>query len=150
VSSERARPAKVVFACVQGAGRSQMAAAFFDALSEPALVRALAAGTRPADRVHPEVVRAMNESGIDLSRVKPELLTAELAEGASWLITLGCGEECPVVPGAKREDWALPDPRGQELKEVRNLRDELRRRVSELILREGWGNRSLVDPEKRG
>jgi len=131
---------------VQGAGRSQMAAAFFNALSEPGLARALAAGTRPADRVHPEVVQAMNESGIDLAAVRPELLTAELAEGAAWLVTMGCGEECPVVPGARREDWPLPDPRGSDLKDVRVVRDEVRRRVSELIQREGWGNRSLVAP----
>ena len=138
------RPAKVVFACVHGAGRSQISAAFFNALADPELARALAAGTRPADRVHPEVVAAMNESGIDLSHARPELLTVELAEGAAWLITLGCGEECPVVAGARREDWALPDPKGRELKEVRAIRDELRRRVSELIQREGWGNRALV------
>lgn len=134
-----ARPAKVIFACVQGAGRSQMAAGFFNVLTDPALARALAAGTRPAERVHPEVVVAMNESGIDLAHARPERLTPELAEGAAWLITLGCGEECPVVPGARREDWPLPDPRGKDLRDVRSIRDELRRRVSELIQREGWG-----------
>jgi len=146
VSPGRSRPAKVIFACVHGAGRSQMAAAFFNVLSEPGLARALAAGTRPADRVHPEVVQAMNESGIDLAHVRPELLTAELAEGAALLVTMGCGEECPVVPGARREDWPLQDPRGSDLKDVRVVRDEVRRRVSELIQREGWGNRSLVVP----
>jgi arsenate reductase (thioredoxin) len=141
------KPAKVIFACVHGAGRSQMAAAFFNALSEPGLVRALAAGTRPADRVHPEVVAAMNESGIDLSHVRPELLTAELAEGATYLLTMGCGEECPVVPAAKREDWPLPDPAGKDRRDLRPIRDEIRRRVSELIQREGWGSRALVAPE---
>jgi len=137
---------KVVFACVQGAGRSQMAAAFFNELSEPSMVRALAAGTHPADRVPDIVVQAMNESGIDLAHQKPRLLTAELAEGAAFLITMGCGEDCPEVPGAKREDWALQDPGGRELKDLRTIRDEIRRRVSELIQREGWGNRSLVAP----
>lgn len=146
MSSVPSKLAKVVFACVHGGARSQMAAAFFNALSEPELVRAIAAGTQPADRVPTVVVQAMNESGVDLSHVKPKLLTAELAEGASWLITIGCGEECPVVPGAKREDWTLMDPGGRELKDVRNIRDEIRRRVSEFIQREGWGNRSLVAP----
>jgi len=141
-----AAPSKVVFACVHGAGRSQMAAGFFNALSEPGMARAMAAGSHPADRVPAVVVQAMNESGIDLSHAKPRLLTAELAEGAAWVITMGCGEDCPVVPGAKREDWALTDPGGRELKDVRIIRDEIRRRVSELIQREGWGNRSLVAP----
>jgi arsenate reductase len=129
----------VVFACVHGAGRSQMAAGYFNALSDPALARAVAAGTQPAERIPPVVVAAMNESGIDLSHVTPQRLTAELAEGAAWLVTMGCGEQCPVVPGARREDWPLPDPRSRDLEDVRPIRDEIRRQVSAFIGREGWG-----------
>jgi len=140
------QPAKVIFACVHGAGRSQMAAAFFNALADPELARAFAAGTRPAERIHPVVVAAMNESGIDLAHIRPRLLAAELVEGAALLVTMGCGEECPVVPGARREDWPLEDPGGRELRDVRPVRDEIRRRVSELIQRAGWGNRALVAP----
>jgi arsenate reductase len=128
----------VIFACVQNAGRSQMAAAFFGELANPALARAVSAGTRPAARVHPEVVEAMREVGIDVSGAKPALLTPELARGGGWLITMGCGEECPLVPGLQREDWALADPAGQPPGRVRAIRDEIRERVFELVAREGW------------
>ncbi|PYR40463.1 MAG: low molecular weight phosphatase family protein [Acidobacteria bacterium] len=93
----------VLFACVHNAGRSQMAAAFFNALADPARARAISGGTRPANRVNPVVVEAMREVGIDLSGM-PQSLTAERAREAHWLITMGCGDECPVVPGAMRED----------------------------------------------
>jgi len=140
------QPAKVVFACVHGAGRSQMAAAFFNALADPELARAFAAGIQPAERVPQKVVEVMNESGIDLAHIRPRLLTAELLEGAAVVVTMGCGEECPAVPGARREDWPLVDPSGPTLLNLRPLRDEIRRRVSELIQRAGWGNRALVAP----
>ena len=94
----------VIFACVQNAGRSQMAAAFFEQMANPALARAVSAGTRPAARVHPEVVEVMREAGLDLSGARPTLLTPELATDAQWLITMGCGDECPVVAGVRRED----------------------------------------------
>ncbi|MGZ6142823.1 MAG: arsenate reductase ArsC [Myxococcales bacterium] len=123
---------KVVFACVHNAGRSQMAAAFFNRLA-PAGSRAISAGTRPGERVHPEVVAAMKEAGIDLSAVKPQLLTAELAKGADLLVTMGCGDECPAIPGARREDWPLPDPKGRPLDDVRRIRDEIRERVEALL-----------------
>ena len=84
----------------------------------------------------------MNESGIDLAHVRPEPLTAELAEGAAWLVTMGCGEECPAVPGARREDWPLPDPKGQPLERVRQIRDEIRSRVAALVEKEGWRARA--------
>lgn len=128
----------VIFACVHNAGRSQMAAAFFNEMADTAIVRALSAGTHPGDRVHPEVVEAMRESGIDLSSARPQPLTAELAAGADLLITMGCGDQCPVVPGARRDDWPLPDPKGQPMARVRQIRDEIRDRVSTLIAKEGW------------
>jgi arsenate reductase len=126
----------VLFACVHNAGRSQMAAAWFNALADPAKARAISAGTRPGDRVHPEVVEAMREVGADLSGATPRALTPDLARGARVLITMGCGDECPFVPGARVEDWPLPDPKGRPLEEVREIRDEIRRRVSALIGRE--------------
>ena len=128
----------VIFACVHNAGRSQMAAAFFNEMTNPALARAVSAGTRPAARVHPEVVEAMREVGIDLSGAKPHPLTPQLASGAQLLITMGCGDECPVVPGLRRDDWPLEDPKGQPQARVREIRDEIRERVWQLIAREGW------------
>jgi arsenate reductase len=128
----------VVFACVHNAGRSQMAAALFNRMADPAKARAISAGTRPGTRVHPEVVAAMAEIGIDLAGAAPKQLTPELADGAAFLITMGCGDECPVVPGAVRDDWPLPDPKGRPIAEVRAIRDEIRRRVEALVAREGW------------
>ena len=137
-----APPASVVFACVHNAGRSQMAAAFFNALSDASRARAISAGTKPADRVHPEVMQVMDELGVDLGGVRPQRLTAELAKGAALLVTMGCGDECPVVPGARRDDWPLADPKGQTIEAVRGVRDEVRRRVAALLAAEGWeGNR---------
>jgi len=101
----------VIFACVHNAGRSQMAAAWFNALSDPSRARALSAGTAPGPRVHPEVQQAMGEVGVDLSGQTPQQLTDELAAGASLLVTMGCGEACPAVPGLAREDWPLEDRR---------------------------------------
>ena len=128
----------VIFACVHNAGRSQMAAAFFNEMANPALAQAISAGTRPADRVHPEVALVMRESGVDLTAATPQLLTAELAQGADLLITMGCGDECPVVPGLRRRDWPLPDPKGQPLERVREVREEVRARIEELLAEEGW------------
>ncbi len=129
----------VIFACVHNAGRSQMAAAFFNALADASRARALSAGTQPGPRVHPEVLEAMREVGIDLSSARPTLLTDQLAEGAGWLITMGCGEGCPHVPGLRRDDWPLQDPKGQPVEQVRRIRDEIRGRVEALLAREGWG-----------
>ena len=128
----------VIFACVQNAGRSQMAAAFFNALADPAKARALSAGTRPADRVHPEVAEAMAEAGLDLSGATPTRLTADLAQGAAWLVTMGCGEDCPVVPGVRRDDWPLPDPHGKGVEAVRAIRDAVRARVAAFIADQSW------------
>ncbi|MFL5312364.1 MAG: arsenate reductase ArsC [Myxococcales bacterium] len=134
----RSGPVTVVFACVQSAGRSQMAAAFFNAMADPRRARAVSAGTRPADSVHPEVVGAMREVGIDVSKAMPQLLTPELAKDVAMLVTMGCGDACPVVPGARRDDWPLEDPKGKPRWRIREIRDEIRDRVSRLLTAEGW------------
>jgi arsenate reductase len=126
----------IVFACVHNAGRSQMAAAFFNSLADPARARAVSAGTAPGDRVHPEVVAVMQEEGIDLTGARPQKLTSELAAEAQLLITMGCGDECPYLPGVRRDDWPLDDPKGQPLRRVRAIRDEIRARVEALIVQE--------------
>lgn len=127
----------ILFACTQNAGRSQMAAAFFNAMSNSGLARAISAGTRPAERVHPEVVVAMQEAGLDLSRARPQLLTPALASQAKVLVTMGCGEECPLVPGVRRVEWTISDPHGQTIERVRAIRDEIRDSVWHLIATEG-------------
>jgi arsenate reductase len=122
-----------IFACVHNAGRSQMSAAFFNQMVDPTVARGISAGTHPAERVHPVVVDAMREVGIDLAEAKPQKLTAELAQGAEMLITMGCGDECPYVPGLIRDDWPLPDPKGQGIEAVRRTRDEIKKRVATLM-----------------
>jgi arsenate reductase len=129
----------VVFACVHNAGRSQMAAAWFNALANPRAARAISAGTEPGSRVHPEVLEAMKEVGIDLSNAQPTLLTRELAAASELLVTMGCGEKCPVVPGLRRDDWPLEDPKGKSMEVVRRIREEVRGRIGHLIAQEGWG-----------
>jgi arsenate reductase len=128
----------VLFACIHNAGRSQMAAAWFDALADATKARAISAGTAPGPRVHPEVLAAMREVGIDLEGVEPRKLTDELAATATILITMGCGEACPVVPGLRRLDWPLEDPKGKSIERVREIREEVRARVVELLAGEGW------------
>ena len=130
--------AKVLFACIHNAGRSQMAAAWFNALANPQKATAISAGTQPGTRVHPEVVTAMREVGIDLSEGKPQFLSDELAGSASLLVTMGCGEACPYVPGLVREDWPLEDPKGKPVERVREIRDEVRERIQALLERRGW------------
>lgn len=129
---------RVIFACVHNAGRSQMAAAFFNQLADPARAHAISAGTAPGPHVHPEVLAALREVGIDVSGAVPQRLTAELCGGAGWLITMGCGDACPVVPGAIRADWPLPDPKGQPVERVREIRDDVRARVAAFIAENGW------------
>jgi arsenate reductase len=128
----------VIFACIHNAGRSQMAAAWFNALADTTKARAISAGTDPGTKVHPEVLDAMREVGIDLRDRKPQKLTDELARGAQLLITMGCGEQCPVVPGLRRDDWPLEDPKGKPLARVREIRDDVRARIVDLLGREGW------------
>ena len=128
---------KVIFACVHNAGRSQMAAAFFNQLADPTKAQAVSAGTDPGAQVHPEVLTIMQEVGIDLSNAKPQKLTQELANDASLLITMGCGDNCPSVPGLRRDDWPLKDPKGLPVEEVRVIRDDIRERVQSLLGNEG-------------
>jgi arsenate reductase (thioredoxin) len=117
---------------VHNAGRSQMAAAFFNLYAQPGC-QAISAGTQPAQHVHPEVVTVMKEIGIDLSAAKPQRLTEYLASKAQVLVTMGCGEACPFVPGLRVIDWALPDPKGQSLDAVRQIRDLIHEHVKNLL-----------------
>lgn len=126
-------PQLVLFACVHNAGRSQMAAAWLNHLADPTKLRALSAGTDPAAGVHPVVVQVMQEVGINLKGSIPQRLTTELASQASLLITMGCGEACPVIPGLQREDWPLSDPKDQRVEQVRLIRDDIRQRVKQLL-----------------
>jgi arsenate reductase len=119
-----------------------MAAALFNSLVDPARARAISAGTAPVERVHPEVVEAMQDLGCDLSGVRPTLLTDELARTASLLVTLGCGEACPLVRGLERIDWSLEDPAGQSLECVRAIRDRIQTRVRALIEKQGWARQA--------
>ena len=128
----------VLFACVHNAGRSQMAAAWFNMLADPAKAQAISAGTDPGPRVHPEVVAAMSEVGVELANASTSRLTNELAGQAQVLITMGCGDQCPIVPGARREDWPLEDPKGKPIERVREIRDEIRERVERLLREGGW------------
>jgi arsenate reductase len=115
-----------------------MAAAWFGLLADPSKAVALSAGTAPGATVHPEVALAMREVGVDLSAAKPKLLSESIARSASLLVTMGCGESCPHVPGLRVEDWPLEDPKGKPTARVREIRDEVRERVLALIAREGW------------
>jgi arsenate reductase len=115
-----------------------MAAAWFNALSDPSKARAISAGTEPGTRVHPEVLEAMSEVGVDLSSAIPRFLSDELAHSAALLVTMGCGEACPVVPGLPRADWPLEDPKGKPIARVREIREEVRKRVTNLLAKEGW------------
>lgn len=126
-----------IFACVHNAGRSQMAAAFFNRFADVERAHAVSAGTQPAAAVHPVVVEVMREVGIDLSAAQPQKLTPELEDGAEMLITMGCGEECPYFAGVEREDWPLADPKGKSLAEVRSIRDAIAGRVGDLLTRKG-------------
>ena len=135
----------VLFACVHNAGRSQMAAAFFNRLADASKARAVSAGTEPAARVHAEVIAAMRDAGVDLSSASPRKLTQELAAAADLLITMGCGEACPVLPSREVVDWAVPDPKGQPSLRVAVIRDEIRERVRALVAERGWANRDRED-----
>jgi arsenate reductase (thioredoxin) len=136
--SEELGPAKVVFACVANAGRSQMAAAIFNMLADPARACAISAGTRPGSAVHPEVVAAMRELDIDLSSARPQYLSTEMTKDAHILITMGCGDECPLVPGVERDDWPLEDPKEKPVETVRQIRDDIKTRVTALIKERRW------------
>jgi len=132
---------KVIFACVHNAGRSQMAAAFFNQLADRTRAEAVSAGTQPGQQIHPLVVEVMNEAGLDLSSQKPKLLTDALARDASLLVTMGCGDACPYVPGLAMMDWPLPDPKDQPIDSVRRIRDDVRDRVAALVHERHWSKR---------
>jgi arsenate reductase len=124
--------AHVLFVCLHNAGRSQMSEALFQRASD-GLHEARSAGTSPADHVHEGVVNVMNELGVDLSDRTPRLLTTELAQWADVVITMGCGDECPVIPGRRYIDWDLPDPKDLPVEKVRAIRDDIDRRVRGLV-----------------
>jgi arsenate reductase (thioredoxin) len=124
--------ASVLFVCLHNAGRSQMSQALFERAATRGHT-ALSAGTTPAEHVHPEVVQAMQELGIDLSARRPQLLTRELSEQADVVVTMGCGDECPYIPGKRYIEWDLPDPKGRPLDEVRAIRDDIARRIDSLL-----------------
>ncbi len=132
---------KIVFACVHNAGRSQIAAGWARHLAGGRL-EVVSAGTQPGPHLNVQVVAAMREAGIELSGVQPQLLTPELARGADYIVTMGCGESCPVVPGVKRLDWPTTDTRGQPMEVVRRIRDEIQERVLDLLRSEGVLHRS--------
>ena len=136
--AEKLGPAKVVFACVANAGRSQMAAALFNQLADPKRAQAISGGTRPGSAVHPQVVAAMRELDIDLSHAEPQYLSTNLTRDAHIVITMGCGDECPLVPGVERDDWPLDDPKDQPIEIVRRIRDDIRQRVAALIKERRW------------
>ena len=128
----------VLFACVHNAGRSQVVAAWFNKVCDLAKASAISAGTQPGERVHPEVVQVMSEEGINLASAKPQFLSTELAQQATLLVTMGCGNACPYVPGLKKLDWLLTDPKGQPIEIVRKIRDEIRALVTELAEKRNW------------
>ena len=128
----------VLFACVHNAGRSQMAAALFNQMVSKDKARAISAGTEPAKHVHPEAISVMKEVGIDISRIVPQKLTDELTQNVQILITMGCGESCPHIPGVQRKDWPLNDPKGQSIEKVRGIRDEIKGRIQELIIEQSF------------
>jgi arsenate reductase (thioredoxin) len=132
VISSRPRKPQVLFVCVHNAGRSQMAAALLEDLAQGrVLVRS--AGSEPADKINPAVVQAMLEVGLDIAREIPKVLTTEAVESSDVVITMGCGDACPVFPGKRYLDWELPDPAGLPLEEVRPIRDEIERHVQGLL-----------------
>ncbi len=124
--------AHALFVCLHNAGRSQMSQALFERAANGRHTAA-SAGTRPADRVHPAVAEAMRELGIDLADRKPTALTRELAEQADVVVTMGCGDECPYIPSKRYIDWDLDDPSGLPLEHVRKIRDDISRRIEQLL-----------------
>ncbi len=127
---------KIIFACVHNAGRSQIAAAWARRLAGDRL-EVISAGTEPGPHLNVVVVKAMREAGIDLTGIRPQKLTPEMTQGADMLVTMGCGESCPVAPGVRRLDWPITDTRGQPIEVVRKIRDEIKGRVVELLRGEG-------------
>ncbi|MDJ0352089.1 arsenate reductase ArsC [Pseudarthrobacter sp. PH31-O2] len=132
MSYETAKKPSVLFVCVHNAGRSQMAAAFLSTLSKGA-IEVRSAGSQPADKVNPAAVEAMAELGIDMSAEIPKVLTTEAVQESDVVITMGCGDTCPIFPGKRYEDWELEDPAGQGVDSVRPIRDDIKARIEALI-----------------
>jgi len=132
VSTETAKKPSVLFVCVHNAGRSQMAAAFLTTLSNGA-IEVRSAGSQPAEQVNPAAVEAMAELGIDMSAEIPKVLTTEAVRESDVVITMGCGDTCPIFPGKRYEDWELEDPAGQGVAAVRPIRDDIKARIEDLI-----------------
>jgi arsenate reductase (thioredoxin) len=128
----------ILFACVHNAGRSQMAAVWFNKMCDRTKARAISAGTQPGQRVHHEVIEVMREEGIDLAGITPQFLSEDLARQATLLVTMGCGDACPYIPGIKKLDWPLTDPKGLPIEAVREIRDEIRQRVAQLATQHNW------------
>lgn len=137
--SSRKTVSRVIFACIRNAGRSQMAVAFFNQQADPQHARAISAGTAPSGTVEPNVLDAMRETGVDLSPSIPRQLNAPLATTAGHLVTMGCGDDLPFFVGVRVEDWPIDDPKDESPERVREIRDEIRRRVKEMIDAHGWG-----------
>nr|HEX4316014.1 hypothetical protein [Kofleriaceae bacterium] len=145
MTTHRSEPLQVLFVCTRNAGRSQIAAAFFNDLADPRKVRAISAGLDPAPRVCPEVVAAMAEVGIDLADVTPTELTGRMQTEVTFLVTMGCPERCPMIGQGRRADWKLDDPEGQPMSRVREIRDEIRGLVAALITAKAWGRETTDD-----
>ncbi len=137
--------ATALFVCLHNAGRSQMSQALFERAAD-GRHRALSAGTTPAERVHPEVVEVLRELGLDVADRTPRKLTRELAEQADVVVTMGCGDECPYVPGRRYLDWELDDPKGRPIEEVRATRDEIAMHVRELVAELDAASTPTTDP----
>ena len=132
MTTESAKKPSVLFVCVHNAGRSQMAAAFLTSLSKGA-IEVRSAGSQPADKINPSAVEAMAEVGIDMSAEVPKVLTTEAVKESDVVITMGCGDTCPIFPGKRYEDWELEDPAGQGVESVRPIRDDIKARIEDLI-----------------
>lgn len=129
----------VIFACIHNAGRSQMAAAFFNQIAHPEKARALSAGTQPGIQVHPVVLAAMQAVGIDLSAAQPQFLSSALLKNCQFLITMGCGESCPVAPArVQKLDWPFEDPKGKPMEQVEIIRDTIHAQVRQFVQMQGW------------
>ena len=128
----------VIFACVHNAGRSQMAAAYFNKFADSTKAQAISAGTQPLEQIHLRVKMVMSEESLDLSNARLTKLTTELAKGASYLITMGCKESCPSIPNVTIMDWPFPDPKGKEIDEVRLIRDQIKTKVLHFLAEQLW------------
>ena len=143
VSSMTPRPYKIVFLCIHNAGRSQMARWFFNQMADPNIARAVSCGTDPIPLVHPEVIEVMRELRVDLVGERPRLLTDEITANATLIVSMGCGDQCPTVPGAEQIEWDFPDPKGQPIEVVRRIRDEIRAKVRELVESRYWAKQPI-------